>query len=57
MAARSVPAPSPDTSPRDCDTCHGAGGSTQTTSRGRKTVQTWQRCADCKGSGVQGGGI
>ena len=57
MAHRSVPTPSPNTSPRTCTSCGGAGGSTHTTRTDGKTVQVWKRCSPCTGTGTQGGGI
>lgn len=57
MAHRSVPTPSPNTSPRTCTSCGGAGGHTHTTRTDGKTVQVWKRCSPCTGTGTQGGGI
>ncbi|MFE9935875.1 hypothetical protein [Streptomyces hirsutus] len=43
--------------PRTCTSCSGAGGKAVDTSRDGKTVQHWQRCGNCSGTGVQSGGI
>ncbi|NJP73388.1 hypothetical protein [Streptomyces sp. C1-2] len=42
--------------PRTCTTCTGSGGRTVDTSHDGKTVQHWQPCGPCRGTGVQGGG-
>ena len=58
MADRSVPARTSDSSPRDCNTCNGAGGFIVTIRSGEnRTSETWQRCDACRGTGTQGGGI
>lgn len=44
-------------SPRACGDCKGDCGKTVDTSSNGKTIQTWQNCEPCHGTGVQGGGI
>ncbi|MEV6123053.1 hypothetical protein AB0M23_21470 [Streptomyces sp. NPDC052077] len=53
-----TPAARPHTSPapqaqRPCGTCGGKGGWVVDTSGGGVTRQSWQRCQDCRGAGVQ----
>ncbi|GAB2731690.1 hypothetical protein [Streptomyces bullii] len=55
MATPNEPAPQPQQ--RTCPSCGGAKGRVVDHSHDGKTVQTWQPCTPCFGTGVQGGGI
>jgi DnaJ-class molecular chaperone len=44
-------------SPRTCTACSGDGGRTINTSHDGVTVETWQYCNGCSGTGTAGGGV